>query len=100
MGQLQAPVSPSIYPHNPARFSMPTLLVVDDEPGVRYSFGRVFGEEGIEVLTAATVAEGKKQFDAHQPDVVVLDLKLPDGSGLEVFEKIRSINPKHPVIFI
>jgi two-component system nitrogen regulation response regulator GlnG len=79
---------------------MPTLLVVDDEPGVRYSFGRVFGEEGIEVLTAATVAEGKKQFDAHQPDVVVLDLKLPDGSGLEVFEKIRSINPKHPVIFI
>ena len=79
---------------------MPTLLVVDDEPGVRYSFDRVFGEEGIEVLTAATAAEGVKQFHAHNPEVVVLDLKLPDGSGLEVFEKIRSVNPKHPVIFI
>jgi two-component system nitrogen regulation response regulator GlnG len=79
---------------------MPTLLVVDDEPGVRYSFDRVFGEEGIEVLTAATVAEGARLFEARQPDVVVLDLKLPDGSGLDLFETIRSVSPKHPVIFI
>jgi two-component system nitrogen regulation response regulator GlnG len=79
---------------------MPTLLVVDDEPSVCYSFRRVFEDEGVAVVTAATVAEGWRLFQAHQPDVVILDLKLPDGTGLEIFEKIRSVNPKHPVIFI
>jgi nitrogen regulation protein NR(I) len=79
---------------------MPTLLVVDDEPGVLYSFRRVFGEDGVEVLTAETVAEGVRKFRAHDPDVVVLDLQLPDGSGLEVFEAIRAEAPKRPVIFI
>jgi two-component system nitrogen regulation response regulator GlnG len=79
---------------------MPTLLIVDDEPSVLYSFRRVFGEDGVDVLTADTVAEGVRQFRAHHPDVVVLDLQLPDGSGLEVFAEIRAATPKLPVIFI
>jgi two-component system nitrogen regulation response regulator GlnG len=77
-----------------------TLLVVDDEPSILYSFRGVFAENGIQVLTAETVAEGLRQFHAGKPDVVVLDLKLPDGSGLEVFEEIRAAAPKLPVIFI
>src|SRR5579871_2452555 len=47
-----------------------------------------------------TLSEGLRQFHASDPDVVVLDLKLPDGSGLELFEAIRTISPKLPVIFI
>ena len=58
---------------------MPTLLVIDDEESVRYSFRRVFGAEGVTVLTAATAAEGLAQLAEHAPDVVVLDLQLPDG---------------------
>ncbi len=79
---------------------MPTLLVVDVEPHVRYSFARVFGSETRRVVTAESVAEGLRLFHSEQPDVVVLDLQLPDGTGLQAFEAIRAIAPKQPVIFI
>ncbi len=79
---------------------MPTLLVVDDEQSVRYSFRRVFEEGHNRVLTAETAAEGLDAFRTQRPDVVVLDLQLPDRSGLEVFQEIRAADPKRPVIFI
>jgi two-component system nitrogen regulation response regulator GlnG len=74
--------------------------VVDDEPGVCYSIARLFGDEMTRVITAGTVAEGVRLFEADRPDVVVLDLMLPDGSGLDAFEAIRAISPKQPVVFI
>jgi two-component system nitrogen regulation response regulator GlnG len=79
---------------------MSTLLVIDDEDSVRYSFRRVFHGEGVEVLTAATAAEGLAALDRHEPDVVVLDLQLPDKSGLEVFAEIHARAPRRPVVFI
>jgi two-component system nitrogen regulation response regulator GlnG len=79
---------------------MPTLLVIDDEQSVRYSFRRVFeGEKGT-VLTAGTAAEGLALFREHRPDVVVLDLQLPDGNGLDVFREIHDLDPKRPIIFM
>jgi two-component system nitrogen regulation response regulator GlnG len=78
---------------------MPKLLIVDDEPGVLYSFRRVFGDE-MEILTAATASEGLRQFHAHRPDVLILDLQLPDRSGMEVFEEVHAIDSRLPVIFI
>jgi two-component system nitrogen regulation response regulator GlnG len=79
---------------------MPTLLVIDDEEGVRYSFRYVFEADGITVLTAATAAEAWRQLHEHGPDVVVLDLQLPDRSGLELFRDIQGLDRKRPVIFI
>jgi two-component system nitrogen regulation response regulator GlnG len=79
---------------------MATLLVIDDEQSVRYSFRRVFEGDGVEVLTARTGAEGLDLLRQHSPDVVVLDLQLPDRSGLDVFQDIRALDPKRPVIFI
>jgi two-component system nitrogen regulation response regulator GlnG len=79
---------------------MPTLLVIDDEESVRYSFRRVFESEVVQVLTAATASEGLDLVRDHGPDVVVLDLQLPDRSGLEVFEQIHADDPKRPVLFI
>ncbi len=76
---------------------MPTLLVVDDEPSIVYSFRRAFGEEA-EVLTAPAVSQGLHLFRARRPDVVVLDLQLPDGSGLEAFEAIRADAPGLPEV--
>jgi two-component system, NtrC family, nitrogen regulation response regulator GlnG len=76
------------------------LLVIDDEQGVCYSFRRVFAAEGVEVLTASTAAEGLQQVRVHAPDVVVLDLQLPDGNGLDLFREIHALSPKRPVIFI
>jgi two-component system nitrogen regulation response regulator GlnG len=79
---------------------MPTLLVIDDEQSVRYSFRRVFEGEGVQVKTARTALEGLEQVREHSPDVVVLDLQLPDRSGLEVFQDLKGLDPKRPVIFI
>jgi two-component system, NtrC family, nitrogen regulation response regulator GlnG len=79
---------------------MPTLLVIDDEQSVRYSFRRVFEGNDVTVVTARTAAEGLEQVREHAPDVVVLDLQLPDRSGLEVFHEIHALDPKRPVIFI
>jgi two-component system nitrogen regulation response regulator GlnG len=79
---------------------MPKLLVIDDEESVRYSFRYVYEDQDVQVLTAATAAEGWQQLEQHSPDAVVLDLQLPDRSGLELFRAIQAADPKRPVIFI
>ncbi len=79
---------------------MATLLVIDDEESVRYSYRRVFGAEGVNVLTAATAAEGLALFRDQRPDVVLLDLQLPDRGGLDVFREIHARDPRRPVVFI
>jgi two-component system nitrogen regulation response regulator GlnG len=77
-----------------------TLLVIDDEESVRYSFRTIFTAEGIAVLTAADGAEGLALVRERNPDVIVLDLQLPDRTGLEVFGDIQALTPKRPVVFI
>ena len=76
------------------------LLVVDDEPIICHSFRRVLTSPDVEVLTAGSVADGWRRFEQDQPDVLVLDLQLPDGSGLDLFERVRRADPKRPVIFV
>lgn len=79
---------------------MSTLLIIDDEESVRYSFRYVLEDDDIEVFTAATVAEGLALATEHKPDVILLDLQLPDGSGLDLFGKLRKLDAKRPVIFV
>jgi two-component system, NtrC family, nitrogen regulation response regulator GlnG len=79
---------------------MSKLLVVDDEPLICQSFDWVFTASGVEVTTAGTLAEGWRRVEEDRPDVVVLDLQLPDGSGLELFERIQKDDPRRPVIFL
>lgn len=79
---------------------MPKLLVVDDEPIICHSFRRVFASPGVEVVAAGTVAEGWRRVVEDHPDVLVLDLQLPDGSGLDLFERVRAADPRRPVVFI
>jgi two-component system nitrogen regulation response regulator GlnG len=79
---------------------MSTLLVVDDEEVVRYSFRRVFQGEDTKVVTAATAGEGLAALAREDPDVIVLDLQLPDRSGLDLYQEIQAKAPRRPVIFI
>jgi two-component system nitrogen regulation response regulator GlnG len=79
---------------------MPKLLVVDDEPLICQSFDWVFSTSDVEITTAGTITEARRKFDENPPDVVVLDLQLPDGSGMELFEHIQATDPKRPVIFL
>src|SRR5919202_4716470 len=79
---------------------MPTLLVVDDEPSSLYFFRQAFAGPEVTLLTAPSAAEGIDAVTCHRPDVVILDINLPDASGLETFRRIHRIDPKVPVIFI
>jgi len=79
---------------------MPVLLVIDDEPAILHAFRRGFQQSDVTVLTTASAAEGLAMVTQHDPDVVLLDLALPDLSGLDVFRRIHQRHPKIPVIFI
>lgn len=79
---------------------MPKLLVVDDEPSILHFFRRAFASPDVTLLTASTAAEGEEAVRRDQPDVVVLDINLPDATGLDAFEHIREIDSRIPVIFI
>jgi two-component system nitrogen regulation response regulator GlnG len=79
---------------------MAKLLVVDDEPLICQSFQWVIGTHDVEVVTAGTVGEGWRRFLEDHPDVIVLDYQLPDGNGLELFDQIRTADPRRPVIFL
>jgi two-component system nitrogen regulation response regulator GlnG len=79
---------------------MPTLLVVDDEPSILVAFRRAFRNTPIEVSTAETGSEGLDRARQCQPDVIVLDVQLPDQTGLELLSKLRELDARSPVIFI
>jgi two-component system nitrogen regulation response regulator GlnG len=79
---------------------MPKLLVIDDEPLICQSFHWVFATGDVEVASAGTVAEAWRRVEEDHPDVIVLDLQLLDGSGLDLFDQIRAADPKRPVIFL
>lgn len=79
---------------------MPRLLVIDDEPSILHAFRRAFDDPQLELLTAETAAAGEHIVREDHPDVVVLDLNLPDRSGLQCFERIKEIDRHVPVIFI
>jgi two-component system nitrogen regulation response regulator GlnG len=79
---------------------MSSLLVVDDEPTVLHLFRRMFDKVGIEVLTAASAAEARRLVAETRPDVAILDLVLPDQTGLQAFQALKEIDPRLPVIFM
>jgi two-component system nitrogen regulation response regulator GlnG len=79
---------------------MATLLVVDDEPNVLYSLEKSLQSEALRVLSAATAHEGLELVRQHAPDVVLLDVRLPDLSGLDAFDRIRQLDPRLPVIIM
>lgn len=79
---------------------MPVLLVVDDEANVRYSLKKGLASEELEVITAETASEGIEAVRAHEPDAVILDVRLPDMSGLDAFTEIRAIDARLPVIIV
>jgi nitrogen regulation protein NR(I) len=76
------------------------VLVVDDDRSVRHTIRRIFEDSAIEVLTAASAEEAMRVAAERHPDVVMLDIMLPDRSGLDLFEQIHGLDPRVPVIFI
>ncbi len=67
-----------------------TVLVIDDEPQIRRVVRRALEDDELRVLEAATGREGSDLVAAHRPDLVVLDLGLPDMAGVDVCRDVRS----------
>jgi len=76
------------------------VLVVDDEELICWSLQKDLEAQGYAVATASTCAEALRSFAAAPADVVLLDVNLPDGSGVELIAKLRDIRPDAVVIMI
>src|SRR4051812_23368089 len=80
---------------------MMRLLLIDDEPAlILDQMNHLFVPRGAEIVTAGTGIEGLREFEASQPDVVLLDMSLPALSGMQVYEQLREADARVPVIFI
>ncbi|NEN85571.1 response regulator transcription factor [Paenibacillus elgii] len=76
------------------------VLIIDDEEAILKLVATVLRKEGIEhVITATTAEDGFAQFQLKQPDLVLLDIMLPDGEGYDVCRQIRAIS-KVPILFL
>ena len=76
------------------------ILVVDDEKMIRWSLGEALRGWGFDPIEAETVSTALAGFEADPPAAVLLDINLPDGSGLDVLRKIRQRQPDAVVIMI
>ncbi|HYZ34488.1 MAG TPA: sigma-54 dependent transcriptional regulator [Crenalkalicoccus sp.] len=76
------------------------VLLVEDEGVLARNIQRYLQREEFEVHIAGTLKEGWREFDSFDPDVVLLDLTLPDGSGLELLSRIRARDPWLKVIVL
>ncbi|CAL9279561.1 putative transcriptional regulatory protein TcrX [Streptomyces sp. SudanB135_2055] len=78
----------------------PAVLVVDDEPNIRDLLSQALRLVGFDVATAATGFQALTAAETVRPDIVVLDVMLPDLEGFEVAERLRAAGHKVPVLFL
>ena len=76
------------------------IVVIDDEPQVRRSLYRVLSDAGYKVDTAESARAGMDLVERTKPHIVILDLKLPDGSGLDVLSRVSALDASIQTIVI
>jgi len=79
---------------------MAKILVIDDEQGIRHLLDTLLRRKGYDVVLADGGQKGLELFRRERPDVVVLDLKMPEMDGLTVLRQIHSLDPKKPIIIL
>jgi len=75
-----------------------TVLVVDDEPAIRDVIRLGLESRGYHIVEASTGADAVALFRAHRPSLVITDLFLSEGSGLDVVRDLHGIDPTVPII--
>ena len=79
---------------------MHRILIIDDDQQLGLSFAKILSQEGYQPANAFTGRDGIDSVKKNPPDLVILDIRLPDMGGLQVFEVIHELFPKLPVIII
>src|SRR3954452_4721209 len=77
----------------------PRILHVDDDPDVRLLMAGSLQEFGYSVLTAGTVKEGLQLAEKTAFDLCILDVRLPDGTGIELCQQLRALQPNVPIVY-
>ena len=78
----------------------PLILVIDDDSALRRICLDLLSARGYRSFGAATVGEGLREFADRHPGAVLLDLKLPDGTGLDVLRELQRLSPLTPVVVV
>ena len=78
----------------------PLILVIDDDSALRQICLDMLASRGYRGLGAASVGEGLRAFDERQPAAVLLDLRLPDGTGLDVLRELQRRSALTPVVVV
>ena len=73
---------------------LPLVLVIDDEQSLVETLTVLLKREGFEVASALTGAQGLECFDERQPDLVLVDVRMPKMDGVEVLEAVRERAPR------
>jgi DNA-binding NtrC family response regulator len=89
-----------LSPATPSHQNKMKVLLVDDEVLIRYSLQRLIEREGFSITTAGSGLEALRQFDQEKPDIVILDIRLPDTSGLTLLKTIKEISPSVTVVMV
>jgi DNA-binding NtrC family response regulator len=76
------------------------ILIVDDEAGTRFGFSSYLSKSGYEIYEASTLAEARDAVLFQRYDTIILDMKLPDGNGLDFINAVRSSWPDIPIIVV
>lgn len=79
---------------------MKNILIIDDEEKLRGLLARIVKSEGFDVLEAGDLKSGFKKLEHNEVDVVLCDVKLPDGNGVDFLEKIKTSFPLTEVILL
>lgn len=80
--------------------ALPKILVIEDEPAMREGLRHNLEAEGYRVLLAGGVREARIQIHAGQPDLILLDLMLPDGDGINLCRTLRHDGLRQPIVML
>lgn len=79
--------------------SKPNILHVDDDPDIRLLMAGSLSEFGYSVVTAGTVAEALQLASEFSFSLCILDVRLPDGTGIELCRQLRRLQPDVPIVY-
>jgi CheY-like chemotaxis protein len=79
---------------------MAKILVIDDQPNVRMLLALLLQRQGYEVICAENGWKGLQRYRQEHPDVILLDLNMPEMDGVTVLKEIRRVDLKQPVIVL
>src|SRR3954469_8672632 len=91
---------PGTFPRDMETPPRLAVLVVDDEPALREVLSLRIADWGYDVRTANDIADAEREFDRNPPDLVLCDMVMPGGSGLDLLKRFKRQDDRMPVVMI